>query len=179
MVEKSELESDEGNGICIFSDSEVSVKTSNFAMRKGECVTVIDNDYGMVHLVENAFKKSGVGVKSAGRNRIKIANNYFMTALYSIGCFPSLFGEDGRGASKIDISYNIFDEFGEGETVRIEGGGKEMLHEEISIKDNIFSSKHRPAVFADGVKTLTFKDNSVKTTGESTVENSVINGMRA
>ena len=59
------------------------------------------------------------------------------------------------------------------------GKAKPLTGIPLSVKDNIFSSKHRPAIFADGVKTLTFKDNSVKTTGESTVENSVINGIRA
>ena len=172
----------DGNGICVYQEGLVSIKTSNFSFFKGEAITVVDNGYGMVSVNECAFKKCLAGIRSSGKNQIRIANNYFMTASCAVGIYPSLMKKVNDGADKILISNNLFDEIpNTGKTViEIEGVKDEgYVHGEIVVQDNIFLPQTRCAINANGVSNLIFKDNDVRGNEQSTVENSIINGIKA
>lgn len=176
------LSQKEGNGICIYQEGMVNVKTSNFTLPKGEAITVVDNGYGMVNVSECAFKKCLAGIRSSGRNQIRITNNYFMTALCAVGVYPSLMKTVKDGADKIFIAYNLFDEIqSTGKTVVEIEGEKEGVytHNEIILQENVFLPKTKCAIIANGVKNLIFKDNDVRGNMQSTVENSIINGIKA
>ena len=172
----------DGNGICVYQEGVVSIKTSNFTFLKGEAITVVDNGYGMVNVNECAFKKCFAGIRSSGKNQVRITNNYFMTASCAIGIYPSLMKKERVGADKILILNNLFDEIpNTGKTVvEVEGDQEgEYLHGEIVVQDNIFLPQTKCAINAYGVKKLVFKDNDVRGNEQSTVENSIINGIKA
>lgn len=172
----------EGHGLCVFQEGMVNVKTCNFSFLKGEAISVVDNGYGMVNINECAFKKCLAGIRSSGKNQIKITNNYFLTYSCAVGVYPSLMKKTKDGADKIYIAYNLFDEVpNTGKTVvEIEGvKTEEYVHGEVVVQDNIFLPQTRCAIVAKGVKNLIFKDNDVRGNMQSTVENSIINGIKA
>ena len=164
-----------GNGVCISGDSNVDVTLCNFGSGVGEGITVIDNSFGKVTAIENAFKKNFVALKSAGRNQIRFANNYCTCSKSAIEIIPSFF-KDKMGAYHVEVEYNMFDETGEAVIV-IEGNKNAKIHLLVQIHDNIFLGKNSPAIKANGVEKLSFKNNNVKTDKESEVVNSVINGI--
>ncbi len=173
---------DIGNGICILNGCVINIENCNFTLTNGEGITVVDNKDGMVTVHNCSFKRSFLAIKSSGRNVLKITNNYFLTYSSAIEIFPSFAGDQTDGLHKADILYNLFDDCckdaGEA-TIVIKGENKNYTHREITIRENIFSQKERPVINAKGVNYLIFKENSVRTNGESTVENSIINGIKA
>ncbi len=181
-LKNCDFSSEEGNGICILNNSVISVENSNFTLSSGEGITVVDNKDGMVTVHNNSFKRCFIALKSSGRNVLKITNNYFLTYSSALEFFPSVATSEAQGAHKVDIRYNLFDDCckdaGEA-TIVIKGETKGYTHREITITENIFSQKERPVINAMGVNYLIFKENNVHTNDESTVENSIINGMQA
>ncbi len=171
-----------GNGVLVVGDNTVEVVGCNFEELVGDAVTVVDNCMGAVSLRENSFKRCAYAVVSLGKNGIRATNNYFLTYKAAILVKESP-AKQGEGAFKVEAEYNLFDECaseGGKATVEIAGAqDKGFLHKEIKLCNNIFSQKKRPVLDADGVAFLLFKDNRVKTDDESTVVNSVINGIRA
>ena len=181
-IKNCDFSSEQGNGICVLNESVVNVENCNFTLPNGEGVTVIDNKDGMVTVHNNSFKRCYLALKSTGRNTLKVTNNYFLTYACAIEIFPSLATKDAEGLHKAEIRYNLFDEccIGGGEaTVVIKGSDKGYDHREITITENIFSQKERPVINATSVNYLIFKENNVRTNDESTVENSIINGIKA
>lgn len=174
--------SEKGNGICVLNASTVLVENSNFTLAYGEAITVVDNKDGIVTVHNNSFKRCLLALKSSGRNSLKITNNYFLTYSSAMEFYPSFAGGEADGTHKAEIRYNLFDEcckdLGEA-TVVIRGADNCYTHREITLTENIFSQKERPVINAKGVNYLIFKENNVRTNGESTVENSIINGIKA
>ena len=182
LFKNCEFSGNEGNGICIMNASNVKIENCNFALALGDGITVADNRDGFVVIHNNSFKRCKEGIRSFGRNTLKITNNYFLT-YFSALCFsPSLSQASEEGTHKAEIRYNLFDDCcvdGGEATVVVLGAKNEYSHREITITENIFSQKERAVINAVGVNYLIFKENNVHTNGESTVENSIINGIKA
>ncbi len=181
-IEGCEFVGEEGNGVCVLNASTVNVKNTNFTLSSGEAITIVENKDGMVTSHNNSFKRCFLAIKSVGRNVLKITNNYFLTYAQALEFSPSLAGENAEGIHKAEIKYNLFDECckdGGEATVVIRGSNNDYSHKEITVTENIFSQKERPVINAVGVNYLIFKENNVHTNGESTVENSIINGIKA
>jgi hypothetical protein len=154
----------------------------NFTLPRGEGITIADDRDGSVVVHNNSFKRCKSAIKSMGKNTLKITNNYFLTYNEALYFSPSLASNNAEGVYKAEIRYNLFDDCctnGGSATVVVVGDKNEYNHKEITITDNIFSQKERAVINATGVNYLLFKENTVHTNGESTVENSIINGIRA
>lgn len=164
-----------GNGVCVVGESDVKIKTCNFTQNIGEGVTVVDNGLGKVEVIECAFKKCLVALKSAGRNDVRFANNYCSTKSHAIEILPSLF-KDKFGAHHFVMEYNMIDEVGD-VAVFIDSAKGMKAHSVVEIRENIFLFTTAPVINASGVESLAFKNNNVKTEKESEVTNSVINGI--
>lgn len=176
------FEGEEGNGICVLNESDVIIQSCSFTLANGECVTVAENKDGKVTVHNSSFKRCLLAIKSVGRNVLKITNNYFLTYAQALEIAPSPTSPDTDGIHKADIKFNLFDECckdGGEATVVIRGTDSGYAHREILITENIFSQKERAVINAKSVENLLFKENNVRTNGESTVENSIINGIRA
>lgn len=169
------------NGICVLNASSVNVINSDFMLDNGESITVVDNKDGIVVSHNNSFKRCYLAIKSVGRNVLKITNNYFLTYAQAIEFDPSPADPDSDGVHRADIKYNLFDECCKdaGEATVVIRGSASFAHRDITITENIFSQKERAVINARGVFNLLFKENNVHTNDESTVENSIINGIKA
>ena len=173
---------EKGNGICVLNASDVKINDSNFALSYGESITIADNRDGMVSIHNCSFKRCYQAIKSSGKNTLKITNNYFLTYNSALCFIPSIASKTAEGIYKAEMHYNLFDDCCVGgglATIEIFGDKTEYNHKEITITENIFSQKERPVINATGVNYLIFKENNVRTDGESTVENSIINGIKA
>ena len=182
VIKDCEFVGDKGNGVCILNASMVRIENCSFSLSYGEGVTVVENKDGVVTIHNNSFKRCHLALKSLGQNSIKITNNYFLTYSSALKFLPSVSLGEMNGAQKVEIRYNLFDECCKDEgiaTVVIAGYDESYSHRQISLLENIFSQSKRAVIHAKGVKCLTFKENSVKTNDESTVENSIINGIKA
>ena len=177
-----EFSSDKGNGICVLNASDVKIENCNFTLSYGESITIADNRDGMVTVHNNSFKRCKQAINSTGKNTIKITNNYFLTYNSAVKFSPSIVGKIAEGVYKAEMRYNLFDDCckdGGIATIEILGDKNQYNHKEITITENIFSQKERPVINATGVNYLIFKENTVHTNDESTVENSIINGIKA
>jgi hypothetical protein len=182
IFKNCEFEGENCNGICVMNASDVKVENCNFTLPRGEGITIADDRDGSVVVHNNSFKRCKSAIKSMGKNTLKITNNYFLTYNEALYFSPSLASNNAEGVYKAEIRYNLFDECckdaGEA-TIVIKGENKGYTHKEITILENIFSQKERPVINATSVNYLIFKENNVHTNGESTVENCIINGIRA
>lgn len=179
---KCEFSGEKGNGICVLNASDVKIIDSNFALSYGESITIADNRDGMVTIHNCSFKRCYQAIKSSGKNTLKITNNYFLTYNSALCFIPSIANKDAEGVYRAELHYNLFDDCctsGGLATIEIFGDKTEYNHKEITITENIFSQKERAVINATGVNYLIFKENNVRTNGESTVENSIINGIKA
>lgn len=179
---KCEFSGEKGNGICVLNASDVKINDSNFALSYGESITIADNRDGMVTIHNCSFKRCYQAIKSSGKNTLKITNNYFLTYNSALCFIPSIANKDAEGVYRAELHYNLFDDCcasGGLATIEIFGDKTEYNHKEITITENIFSQKERAVINATGVNYLIFKENNVRTNGESTVENSIINGIKA
>lgn len=170
------------NGLFVYGDIEATIEDCVFNALGGDAILIADNKLGFTKITGNSFKRCKTGIRSKGRTYAQINNNYFLVYSYAIGFFPSVSREPGLGAVKAEIEYNLFDECASESLATIEahpGGMERFTHGEIKIENNIFSQKTRPVLYSDGVENLSFKENNVCTSGESTVINGYVNGKKA